>query len=386
MQIAFFSWESLHSIAVGGIANHVTELAAALARKGQEVHVFTRMGNGQPYYQWIDGVHYHRCPFDLHPDFITEINNMCRSFICQLWQTEDYIGGFDLIHAHDWLTAKALAWAKDGRDKKGIFTIHSTEYGRCGNNNWGGRSAIIRDYEWEGAYRADRAITVSETLRQEVMQLYKTPAWKLRVIYNGVSANQLNGFINPEQIKAQYGIGPLDPMILFVGRVAYQKGPDILVEAIPSVLNFHRATKVVFVGDGDMRMGLENRCRSLGISHAVRFVGRKDGYALYDLYKACDAVCVPSRNEPFGIVILEAWSAGKPVIVTQNGGPQEIVWHNITGLKVYPSPDSIAWGLKTILSNFEHARWMGQKGRYAAETAFTWDAAADKTLAVYHEL
>jgi glycosyltransferase involved in cell wall biosynthesis len=175
-------------------------------------------------------------------------------------------------------------------------------------------------------------------------------------------------------------------MFLFVGRIAYQKGPDLLVEAIPYVLNFHREAKIVFVGDGEMRMGLESRCQLLGISHAVRFVGRKEGSDLYDLYKACDAVCVPSRNEPFGIVILEAWSAGKPVIVTENGGPREIVWHDVTGLKVYPLPESIAWGIKTILSNLKHARWMGKKGRYAAETAFTWNAAADKTLAVYHEI
>jgi glycogen synthase len=190
MRIAFLSWESLYSIAVGGIANHVSELAAALTRKGHEVHVFTRMGNGQRAYQWIDGVHYHRCPFDLNPNFIDEINNMCRSFIYHLWQTEDYIGGFDLIHAHDWLTTKALVWAKDGRGKKGIFTLHSTEYGRCGNDNWGGRSSTIRDYEWEGTYRADRVIAVSEMLGREIMGLYQTPEWKLRVIHNGVDVNQ----------------------------------------------------------------------------------------------------------------------------------------------------------------------------------------------------
>jgi len=69
MRIAQLAWESLHSIAVGGVAVHVTELAAALQRRGHEVHVFVRIGTGQSTYQLIDGVHYHRCPIDLHPDF-----------------------------------------------------------------------------------------------------------------------------------------------------------------------------------------------------------------------------------------------------------------------------------------------------------------------------
>ena len=94
-------------------------------------------------------------------------------------------------------------------------------------------------------------------------------------------------------------------------------------------------------------------------------------------------MCVPSRNEPFGIVILESWSAGKPVVCTRNGGPEEFVWHNVNGLKVFANPDSIAWGLGTLFQDFEWARWMGRNGRVAAETAFTWDAIAQQTLAAY---
>ena len=110
MRIAFFSWESLHSIAIGGIAVHVSELACALQRKGHEVHVFTRMGHrDHQLYECMDGVHYHRCPYPLHSDFIEEVNNMCRSFVHYFFQTEDYIGHFDIIHCHDWLTTNALA-------------------------------------------------------------------------------------------------------------------------------------------------------------------------------------------------------------------------------------------------------------------------------------
>ena len=102
------------------------------------------------------------------------------------------------------------------------------------------------------------------------------------------------------------------------------------------------------------------------------------------LDKSCDVVCVPSRNEPFGIVILEAWSAGKPVVASENGGPGEFVWNEVNGLKIYPNPESIAWGLGTLFTNFEWARWMGRNGRIAAESAFSWDAVGDTMLSVYY--
>ncbi|MCM8819618.1 MAG: glycosyltransferase family 4 protein [Candidatus Omnitrophica bacterium] len=388
MKIAILSWESLYSICVGGVGVHVTELAAALERKGNEVHVFTRLGSShQPWYEKIHGVHYHRVPFTQHSDFVEEINNMCRSFVHTVFGVEDYMGDhFDIIHAHDWLTSNAMVWIKEGRGRKGILTIHSTEYGRCGNNFFNGRSARIRDHERHGTFCADRVITVSGALKNEIMWMYNVPDWKVNVIFNGVNPHNYDGWIDPGAVKMQYGIGPLDPVVLFSGRIVYQKGPDLLVEAIPYILKYYPHAKFVFAGDGEMRWSVEERARHIGVSHACRFLGYQNGWRLIDLYKACDCVCVPSRNEPFGIVILEAWSAGKPVVASSNGGPSEIIWHDVTGLKVYPYPESIAWGIGTLFSDFEHARWMGRNGRIAVETAFSWDVIAEQVLGVYHSV
>ena len=385
MRIAILSWESLHSIPVGGVAAHVTELAAAFERKGHEVHVFTRIGHGQSHYDWIDRVHYHRCAFQLSSDFIQEINDMCRSFVHHVFQTEDFIGSFDVVHAHDWLAANAMIWIKQGRGRKGILTIHSTEYGRCGNNFYGGRSADIREIERAGTYCADRVIAVSQALRNEIMWMYEVPEWKASVAYNGVNLHHFDGWLSPHGVKRRYGIDHMDPMVLFCGRMVYQKGPDLLVEAIPYILRFYPHAKFVFAGDGEMRAHVEWRTHDLGVSHATRFVGFKTGWELIDLYRACDVVCVPSRNEPFGIVVLEAWSAGKPVVVTKSGGPDEYVWHDVNGLKIYPHPESIAWGLGTLFTNFEWARWMGRNGRTAVETVFNWNTVADQVLSVYHQ-
>lgn len=384
LRIAFLSWESLHSISVGGIGAHVTQLAAALERQGHEVHVFTRMGwHSHAKYDCIHGVHYHRVPYSGHPDFIEDVNNMCRSFVSSVFHSEDYMGArFDIVHAHDWLTSNAMVWIKEGR-RKGILTMHATEYGRCGNHFYDGPSARIRDHERHGTFCADKVIAVSSALKNEIMWMYNLPDRKVQPIHNGVNFHDFDFLCDPGGVKKRYGIGHIDPMVLFAGRMVYQKGPDLLVEAIPSILHHFNNAKFVFAGDGHLRSAVEDRARQLGVTHATRFIGHQDAWNLRELYKACECVCVPSRNEPFGIVVLEAWSAGKPVIASVNGGPSELIWHDVTGYKIYPNPDSIAWGIGTLFGNFEHARWMGCRGREAAEKVYSWDHIAEQTLNFY---
>ncbi|MFC1642518.1 glycosyltransferase family 4 protein, partial [Myxococcota bacterium] len=340
MRIAILAWESLHSVAVGGVAVHVTELAAGLERRGHEVHVFVRLGEGQSTYQRIHGVHYHRCPITLDADFVVEMNNMCNAFAYFMGETEAHQGGpFDVVHAHDWLTAKAVVQAKNDRKRRTVLTLHSTEYGRCGNQLYPGRSEQIRAVEAEGTYVADRVVAVSGILAEEVRWLYAVPDWKLKVVHNGVDCARFDGCVEPGAVRRHFGVGPLDPMVLYVGRLTAQKGPDLLLEAVPAVLCRRGDIKVVFVGDGDMRAALEHRCRELGISGAVRFLGAMGpNGTLTDLFRSTDVVCVPSRNEPFGVVVLEAWAAGKPVVVTQNGGPRYFASHGEDSFLVYPSP------------------------------------------------
>lgn len=386
MRIAILSWESLHSVSVGGVAVHVTELGAALARKGHQVHIFTRRLPGQRGHDCMKGVHYHRCTYLPHNDFVDDVNNMCRSFVDRVFEVEDFIGRFDLIHAHDWLSANAMIWIKQERGHNCVLTIHATEYARCGNAFPQGRSSRIRHQERAGTYWADRVIAVSQTTKNELMWMYEVPDWKISVVYNGVNPLRFDLATDPGVDKRRYDIGPMDPTVLFCGRLAWQKGPDLLVEAIPSILRLHGRSKFVFVGDGDMRAGLEARVRQLGVAHATRFLGRRDGQELIRLFKLADVICVPSRNEPFGIVVLEAWSARKPVVVTQVGGPSEYVWHEVNGLRTEPNPSSVAWGLGTVFSDFDRARWMGRNGRKAVEDCFTWDMIVEQTLAAYREV
>jgi glycosyltransferase involved in cell wall biosynthesis len=302
MTIALCAWESLHSIAVGGVAPHVTELAAGLVRRGHEVHLFTRANEVGGSHMVVDGVHVHLVPFDLASDMIDECNNMCNAFTYFLRQSEHHMQkSFDIIHCHDWLAAKALVQLKQA-GRRCILTMHSTEFGRSGNvHHEGGDSARIREIEREGCEYADKVIAVSGRLCDEVKMF--NCGHKLRMVYNGVQLHHFEGFINAGEFKAKYGIGPLQPMVLFVGRLALQKGPDILIDAIPGILSAKPDAVMVLVGDGHMRGDLERRVKDMEKGHAVRFVGSQAGQELRNFYKAADCVVVPSRNEPFGIVV-----------------------------------------------------------------------------------
>lgn len=383
MKVALFSWETLHSISVGGVGVHVTELAAGLQRRGHEVHVFTRQGTGQAPVETIHGVTYHRCGFQLSPNFVDEVNNMCRSFVHHFFQHEDATGRFDIVHAHDWLASNAAVWIKQGRHHKAILTMHSTEYGRNGNKQFGGQAVRVADHERHGTFCVDRVITVSNQLRDEIGWLYQVPHHKTQVIYNGVNSSAFDYHVDSGEVKRHLAIGPLDPMVLFCGRMVVQKGPDILIRTLPHVLRYHPNTKYVFAGDGHMRNEVYALAHQLGVGHAVRILGEVRGRALHDLFKACDIVAVPSRNEPFGIVILEGWSAHKPVVSTKRGGPAEFVWHGINGLQVDDTPDSVSWGVGSLLADHNRCRWMGRNGRAAVDAAFSWDMIAEQTEMLY---
>ena len=385
MRTALLSWETLHSIPVGGVAAHVTELAAALERRGHEVHVFTRRGPNQSEYANIDGVHYHLCNCPGHHDFVAEIEIMCQVFMDAVASTERFLGAaFDVVHAHDWLCAPAIRQVREQGRGPSVFTLHSTEFGRCGNEHRGGMSDRISHLEWLGTNHSDRCICVSGVLRQEAMRLYQLSPETSRVIYNGVSAHQFDDEnLDIGEFKQRQGIGPMDPTVLFCGRLTTQKGPDLLLECVPGMVKHHPAVKFLYVGTGDMENQLRGRADHLGVSHAVRFLGYRSGKELANLFRCADIVAVPSRNEPFGIVILEAWASGKPTVATRNGGPAEFVVHGHDGVMTIDHPDSIGWGVGTLLNDLGRARWMGDNGKRKATTTFSWDNIARQTEEIY---
>ncbi|MFC2162377.1 glycosyltransferase family 4 protein [Candidatus Altiarchaeota archaeon] len=389
MRIGFFSWESLNSLTSGGVAVVVTRLAEALVHAGHEVHVFTRMGGGQAEHEVINGVHEHRCISPGMDDFIEYMDHVCDSLVSCFHHVESEVGRFDVLHGHDWHVVNALAnlHANKGYDKI-VWTCHSTEYGRNGNHfadSW--FSARIRHREWLGGYIASQVTTVSWGMREELKREYQMHENKVNVIYNGINTEKYAGTIDAGRVKEGYGIHPFTPVILFLGRMAYQKGPDLLMEAIPQVLGAYPSATFIFAGTGDMTGHIGGRGMFLGVSDNLRVLGYISEDEKLSLLKAADIVCIPSRNEPFGIITLEAWASGTPVVVCDVGGPSEVVDNFHTGIKTFVNPESIAWGIRYLLGDTSGAsiKKMGAVCRKAAKK-YDWHELCNQYLEVYGKL
>ena len=372
-KIAFFCWESLYAERVGGLASAATNLAETLARN-HEVHFFTR-GAGSD--AEINNVHYHYCR-PSGENIVRYCSDMSRKMLEKFGEFDTQ--PFDLLHFHDWHVVDALQRL---RNRETVFTYHSTEFGRNGNNfSTGWPFTEISRIERYGASIAKHVTAVSSALRREAMTLYEIPDWKIDVVHNGIVPDHYQADVDPQAVKRRYGLDPGSPLILFIGRLAWQKGPDMLVDAAPRHLREHADGQFVFVGEGQMRRGLETRARSL----PVRFLGRLSDAEYVSLLNASDIVAIPSRNEPFGLVLLEAWSAGRCVVASDVGGLSENIEHGTDGVKVRPHPDSIARGLSRVADSPEKALAMGREGLDKVKKEFLWNRVAGRMESVYKKL
>ncbi|MFO1371995.1 MAG: glycosyltransferase family 4 protein [Candidatus Competibacteraceae bacterium] len=379
-----FSSESLHSISSGGLGVHVTELAAGLQRRGHDIHVITRRKEEQNYYDCIYGVHYHRIDHGLSENDVECMDYMCKAMAHRFYEVTSMIGKFEVAHAHDWLTANAMKYAMDGFGIPGVLTMHSTEYGRDGNVFYEGFARWVRDAEAAGCHNASLVIAVSNFLADELRCIYQIPDGKIHVVPNGVNYHAFDGFIDPAEVKGRYGIAPMAPTIFCPGRMTVQKGMDLLVEAVPMVLASYPETKFIISGEGPEKDAVIRRAHEVGAAGAIVFLGNLPRWQYVDLMRACDILVVPSRNEPFGIVVLEGWAAGKPVVATNAGGPREFLWHDVNGFLVDANSGGLAHGIGSLLADHNHCRALGANGRRAVEEKFNWDNVAAYTEGVYH--
>jgi glycosyltransferase involved in cell wall biosynthesis len=382
MRIAMFSSESLHSISSGGLGVHVTELAAGLQRRGHDVHVITRRMQEQKSYECIDRVHYHRVDYGSKENDVEDVDSLCKAIAHRFQEVTSMIGKFELAHAHDWMTVDAMKYVMDGFGTPGILTMHSTEYGRDGNVFYDGFARRVRDAERTGCHDATVVIAVSQFLADELRRFYQVPNEKIHAVPNGVSYDAFDGFIDADEVKGCYGIAPGAPTIFALGRMTVQKGMDMLVEAVPMVLASYPEARFVILGEGPEKQAVVRRAQEIGAAGAIVFLNSLPRWQI-DLMRACDIVVVPSRNEPFGIVVLEAWAAGKPVVATLAGGPREFIRHDVNGFLVDANPGGLAHGIGSLLANQDHCRSLGANGRRAVEDKFNWNNVAAYTEGVY---
>jgi glycosyltransferase involved in cell wall biosynthesis len=217
-------------------------------------------------------------------------------------------------------------------------------------------------------------------MKNELMWLYQVPVQKIDVIPNGIVLERYVKKVDSGRVKERYGIHPLAPLILFIGRLAQQKGPDMLMGAVPDILKHRWDAKFIFAGDGGMRGHLEYLSRLFNVSSSVRILGYVSQEEYLDLLNACDIVCVPSRNEPFGLVLLEAWSARRAVVACDVGGLSENIANFKNGVKVHPTSDSVAWGVNYLINYPVGVKALGEEGYKEVKKRFNWGVIAKSTL------
>jgi len=384
IKVMHLSWE-YPPRKVGGLASHVYDLSRAQKRKGDEVFVITINHPGGSEYENIEGVHVYRFNeyIPMH-DFVSWTLQMNLFMQLKALDVMKKHGKMDVIHIHDWLSFAAGTFLKHSMKIPLVATIHATEYGRQrGVHNQLQRA--IHEYEHRTAFEAWKIIVCSWHMKREINHILGVPWEKVEVIPNGVDPRKFEINFHWDSIKSHFAT-PNEKIVLFIGRVVHEKGVDLLIGAAPSILRKFPNTKFVVAGGGfiDGFKGIADYC---GVKDKFYFTGYVDDFTLKTLLRIADVVVVPSRYEPFGIVAIEAMTAQTPVVIADVGGLSEIVEHDRTGVKVWPdNSESLAWGVKHVLRDSGHTKWMVRNAYHKILTDYNWDFIANRTEGVYRSV
>ena len=386
MKILMLTWEYPPRI-VGGIARVVHDLSKRLIKDGHEVTVVTYRDNASvPEYENDKGVNVYRVDnYMIHPNnFIDWIMQLNFNLIAKATEIINKEGGFDVIHAHDWLVTYAAKSLKNAYDIPIVATIHATEAGRNSGIH-DDTQRYINDTEWLLTYEATEVIVNSNFMKNDLQRLFGLPYDKINVIPNGINLNNFTGIERDYDFRRQYAMGN-EKIILYVGRLVYEKGIQHLIAAMPKILSNYHDAKLVIAGKGGMIDDLKAETSSLGLDNKVYFTGYMDSKKVQKMYKCADVAVFPSTYEPFGIVALEAMLAGVPTVVSDVGGLDEIVTHGVDGMKSYAgNPNSIADSVTALLYDHQLATNISKKARQKVKEQFNWEKIAQDTHFTYEK-
>lgn len=385
MKILMLTWEYPPRI-VGGIARVVNDLSKRLIKDGHEVTVVTYREGNAPYFEDDKGVKVYRIDnYMINPNnFIDWIMQMNFNMVAKASEIIASEGKFDVIHAHDWLVAYAAKTLKNSYDTPIVSTIHATESGRNSGIH-DETQRYINDTEWMLTYESTEVIVNSNYMKRELQSLFGLPFEKINVVPNGINVNMFSGIERDYDFRRQYALDN-EKIILFMGRLVYEKGVQHLISAMPKILAGYHDAKLVIAGKGGMIDELKAQVNSMGISNKVYFTGYMDSKQVCKIYKCADVSVFPSTYEPFGIVALEAMLSGTPVVVSDIGGLNEIVTHGENGMKSYAgNPNSIADSILELLYNPQLAQEVVKKAKNMVKNEYNWAKIAQDTHFTYQK-
>ncbi|MBI2650845.1 glycosyltransferase family 4 protein [Candidatus Woesearchaeota archaeon] len=279
---------------------------------------------------------------------------------------------FDVIHCHDWMTFKAGINAKKIKKKPLIVHVHATEFDRTGGN---GINPYVYSIEKDGMNSADSIIAVSNYTKQMIVEKYNISPEKISIVHNAIDFEQ-------EKDSESYGIKKNDKIVLFLGRLTLQKGPDYFIYAAKKVLEHESNVKFVIAGNGDMEHFIIEKVAELGIADKVLFAGFLQGIEVEKAYKMADVYVLSSVSEPFGITPLEAMSNNVPVIVSKNSGVSEVIRHCL--LIDFWDINDISNKIISVLRYAPLRETLSENG-FCEVKKFSWTDTAKKCIEVYNQ-
>lgn len=385
MKILMLTWEYPPRI-VGGIARVVHDLSHRMIKDGHEVTVVTYHDGNTPYYENDKGVEVYRVDnYMINPNnFIDWIMQLNFNMISKANQIIHEKGKFDVIHAHDWLVAYAAKSIKEANSIPLVATIHATESGRNSGIH-DETQRYINDTEWMLTYESTEVIVNSNFMKSDIQRLFGLPFEKINVIPNGINLNNFTGVEKDYDFRRQYALDN-EKIILYVGRLVYEKGIQNLIGAMPKILDRYHDAKLVICGKGGMMDELKAEVHNLGIDNKVYFAGYCDSKKVQKMYKCADIAVFPSTYEPFGIVALEAMLAGIPTVVSDVGGLNEIVDHGVNGMKSYAgNSNSIADSVLALLFDNKLCDTVSKNAVKKVKELYNWNKIAQDTHYVYEQ-
>ena len=386
MKILMLTWEYPPRI-VGGIARVVHDLSKRLIKDGHDVTVVTYRDNADvPAFEDDKGVKVYRVDnYMIRPNnFIDWIMQLNFNMVSKATEIINKEGGFDVIHAHDWLVTYAAKTLKNAYDIPIVATIHATEAGRNSGIH-DETQRYINDTEWLLTYEASEVIVNSNFMKNDIQRLFGLPYDKINVIPNGINLSNFTGIERDYDFRRQYAMDN-EKIILYVGRLVYEKGIQHLIAAMPKILSNYNDAKLIIAGRGGMIDELRAEAANLGLNNKVYFTGYLNSKQVQKMYKCADVAVFPSTYEPFGIVALEAMLAGVPTVVSDVGGLDEIITHGVDGMKSYAgNPNSIADSVTALLYDHQLAANVSKKAVQKVKEQFNWERIAQDTHFTYEK-
>jgi glycogen synthase len=387
--VLILSWE-YPPLIEGGLARHVRKLAEALVERDVDVHVLTRGGEESPEEEVVSGVSIHRVrepgrPTDLG-EFVAWVERMNSDMLAagvELGDRHD----FDLVHGHDWLVAMACDHLARRFASPLVTTIHATEHGR--HQGWVDKhpQSHIHGVEQWIANRSDRVIACSYYMREQIADIFGVDDSRVVVIPNGIDPGDLQPQSQPELERLRLEFAqPDEKLVLLIGRLVYEKGFQLALEAMPALIERLPRTRFLVAGSGTHEHELRRQAEDLGLMEHGTFLGWIGDDVLHSLYPIADVCVVPSIYEPFGLVALEAMASGCPCIVADTGGLREVVPHEEAGLRFRArDPEALVEVAARVLSDDELGRRLVAEA-YEHLRRFDWLDVAERTAALYDEL